>query len=63
MSKMNEYYEETRASYLAAVIGGIETGCISQQDMEVLHVPTHPPPPNPPCLPSTRGGRRLRLCP
>ena len=24
---------------------------------------THPPPPNPPCLPSTRGGRRLRLCP
>lgn len=36
MSKMNEYYEETRASYLAAVIDCIETGCISQGDMEAL---------------------------
>jgi hypothetical protein len=36
MSKMNEYYEEIRASYLAAVIDCVETGCISQHDMEAL---------------------------
>lgn len=36
MSKMNEYYEETRDTYLAAVIDGIETGCINQGDMEAL---------------------------
>lgn len=36
MSKMNEYYQETCDSYLAAVIDGIETGCISQNDMEAL---------------------------
>ncbi|MBT9520995.1 MAG: hypothetical protein IV101_08870 [Dechloromonas sp.] len=36
MSKMNEYYEETRDTYLAAVIDGIETGLISQNDMEAL---------------------------
>ena len=34
MSKMNEYYEETRDTYLATVIDGIETGLISQNDME-----------------------------
>lgn len=33
---MNEYYEETRATNQAAVIDGIETGCISLQDMEAL---------------------------
>jgi len=36
MSKMNEYYEETRDTYLATVIDGIETGLISQGDMEAL---------------------------
>lgn len=36
MSKMHEYYEETRDTYMAAVIDGIETGLISQQDMEAL---------------------------
>ena len=36
MSKMNEHYEETRDTYLAAVIDGIETGLISQNDMEAL---------------------------
>lgn len=40
MSKMNEYYQETYDSYLETVAEGIETGIITQGDMEALLVLT-----------------------